>query len=94
MRMDSRLARLLLGALAVGGMLLASCAPTPSAPATSGASATSTKPYGSLTIVGDLAPGVLDPTDSGNTSSFRAFGAAIFDSLVELDAQRGSQGRG
>ncbi|MDO8673957.1 MAG: ABC transporter substrate-binding protein [Dehalococcoidia bacterium] len=84
MRRQFRLTGLVAVAIVVGAMILASCSTTPSSPTNSGTAASSSKPYGSLTIGITFESGNFDPQiGSGNSSS--ALAAAVFDSLGEVD---------
>ncbi|MDO8673267.1 MAG: ABC transporter substrate-binding protein [Dehalococcoidia bacterium] len=70
--------------LTVGAMALAS-GTTSSSPGGTAISAT-TKPFGNLNIAAVWQSGSIDPAVNGTTVTFQALGAAVFDTLVDLDA--------
>ncbi len=78
---------LVLAVMIVGSLVLASCSTT-SSPGTTGTRAEDTKPTGSLTLAVNFMTGVL--MDTGGkapeaSGTFQSLGAAIWDSLVELN---------
>ncbi|MDO8670975.1 MAG: ABC transporter substrate-binding protein [Dehalococcoidia bacterium] len=71
-------------AIAIVALFITSCSSAP--PATSDTTATSDKPYGSLTIVQSVYRDdeAFDPSRRSCPTPHYALGAAIFDSLIEL----------